>query len=107
LIGDEQDALTSDIMAPPRRSPQQPTAAKSAPAKSGPADDAVSEGTPDARPVANGAPAAGNGIDGAKDAAFPAATIADGVPALGSLCLYVVVPVFVILAFFTTFNYRR
>jgi len=33
--------------------------------------------------------------------------IADGVPALGSLCLYVVVPVFVILAFFTTFNYRR
>ena len=46
LIGDEQDALTSDIMAPPRRSPQQPTAAKSAPAKAVPPDDAVSDGTP-------------------------------------------------------------
>ena len=32
--------------------------------------------------------------------------IAEGVPALGSLCLYVVVPIFLILAFFTTF-YRR
>jgi hypothetical protein len=32
--------------------------------------------------------------------------IAEGVPALGSLFLYVVVPVFLILAFFTTF-YRR
>ncbi len=82
LIGDEQDTQPSGIMAPPRRSPQKPTAAKSAPAKSGPADEAVSDGTPDARPVANGASAAGNGIDGAKDAAFPAATIADGVPAL-------------------------
>ena len=71
-----------------------------------PPDDAVSDGTPVAGPVANGAPAGGNGIDGtkdasanggkdavpngnpaatAKDAAFPAAadaTIADGVPAL-------------------------
>ncbi len=69
-------------MAPPRRSPQKPTAAKSASAKSEPADEAVSDGMPDARPAANGAPAAGNGIDGAKDAAFPAATIADGVPAM-------------------------
>jgi len=30
--------------------------------------------------------------------------IAEGVPALGSLCLYVVVPIFLILAFFTTFR---
>jgi hypothetical protein len=109
LIGDEQDALTSDIMAPPRRSPQQPTAAKSAPAKAVPPDDAVSDGTPAAGLSANGAPTAGNGIDGtsardasanggkdalpngslaattAKDTARPFAadaTIADGVPAL-------------------------
>jgi hypothetical protein len=104
LIGDEQDAQPSGIMAPPRRSSQKPPAAKSAPAKSGSPDDAVSDGTPGAGPVGNGAPAAGNGIDGAKDAsangskdagpnsspaardaAFPAAadaTIADGVPAL-------------------------
>ncbi len=105
LIGNEQDTQPSGIMAPPRRSPQRPTAAKSAPARSGPPDDAASDGTPDAGPVANGASAAGNGIDGAKDAsansskdagpngspatvkdaAFPGAadaTIADGVPAL-------------------------
>ncbi len=92
-------------MAPPRRSPRERIAAKSAPAKSGLPDDGASDATPDAGPVANGAPAAGNGIDGAKDAsanggkdagpngrsatakdaAFPAAadaTIADGVPAL-------------------------
>jgi hypothetical protein len=31
---------------------------------------------------------------------------ADGVPSLGSLCLYVVVPIFLILAFFTTFSRR-
>ena len=104
LDGDEQDAQPSGIMAPPRRSPQKPSAAKSAPAKSGSPDDAVSDGTPGAGPVGNGAPATGNGIDGikdasangskdagpngspaARDAAFPAAadaTIADGVPAL-------------------------
>jgi len=106
LIGDEQDTQPSGIVAPPRRSPQNPTAAKSAPAMAGSPDDAVSDGTPVAGPVANGAPAGGNGIDGtrevwanggkdagsngnpavaARDAAFPAAadaTIADGVPAL-------------------------
>ncbi len=104
LIGDEQDAQPSGTVAPPRRSPQKPTAAKSAPATPGSPDDAASDGTPSAGPVGNGAPAAGNGIDGAKDAsanggkdagsngnpaardaAFPAAadaTIADGVPAL-------------------------
>jgi hypothetical protein len=97
LIGDEQDAQPSGIMAPPRRSPQGPTAAKSAPAKAAPPDD-VSDGTPGAGLSASGAPAAGNGIDGtkdasangspaatAKDAALPGAadaTIADGVPAL-------------------------
>lgn len=32
--------------------------------------------------------------------------IAEGVPSLGSLCLYVVVPIFLILAFFTTFSRR-
>jgi len=103
LIGDEQDAQPSGIMAPPRRSPQKPTAAKSAPATAAPPDDAVSDGTPVAGPAANGAPAAENGTKDAsanggkdavpngspaataKDAAFPAAadaTIADGVPAL-------------------------
>ncbi len=95
-------------MASPRRSPQQPTAAKSAPAKAVPPDDAVSDGTPAAGLSANGAPTAGNGIEGtsardasanggqdalpngslaatAKDTARPFAadaTIADGVPAL-------------------------
>ena len=106
LIGDEQDALTNDIMAPPRRSPQQPTAARSAPAKAIPPADAVSDGTPAAGLSANGALAAGNGIEGtsardvsanggkdalpngslaatATDTVGPAdATIADGVPAL-------------------------
>jgi hypothetical protein len=104
LVGDEQDAQPSGIMAPPRRSSQKPTAAKSAPAKSGSPDDAVSDGTPGAGPVGDGAPAGGNGIDGAKDAsvnggkdarpngspaamdaAFPAvadATPGGGVPAL-------------------------
>ena len=101
LIGDEQDAQPNGIMVPPRRSPQQPTAAKPAPAKAASPDDAVSDGTPAAGLSANGAPAAGNGIDGTKDAsanggrdavpngspaakdARPAdATIADGVPAL-------------------------
>jgi len=95
-------------MAPPRRPPQQPTAAKSAPAQAVPPDDAVPDGTPAAGPSANGAPTTGNGIEGtsakdasanggkdalpngslaatAKDTARPAAaaaTIADGVPAL-------------------------
>ena len=85
LIGDEQDTQLSGIMAPPRRSPQKPTAAMSAPAQAAPPDDAVSDGTPVAGPGANGAPSAGNGIDGTRDAAFPAAadaTVADGVPAL-------------------------
>ena len=91
LIGDAQDAQPSGIIAPPRRSPQKPTAAKSAPAKAGSPDDAVSDGTPDAGPGANGAPAAGNGIEAsanggkaATDAALLGAvdaTIADGVPA--------------------------
>jgi hypothetical protein len=102
LIGDEQDEQPSDIMAPPRRSPQKPAAAKSAPAKAVPPDDAASDATPGAGRSANGAPAAGNGTKDAsakggkdalpngsaapaKDAARPAvadATIADGVPAL-------------------------
>jgi hypothetical protein len=102
LIGDEQDEQPSDIMAPPRRSPQKPTAAKSAPAKAVPPDDAASDATPGAGRSANGGPAAGNGTKDAsakggkdalpngsaapaKDAARPAvadATIADGVPAL-------------------------
>jgi hypothetical protein len=88
LIGDEQDVRPSDVFAPARRSPQMPTAAKSAPAKSAPPDNAASDGTPGAAPAANGAPAAGNGIGASangKDAARPAATdatIADGVPAL-------------------------
>ena len=90
-------------MAPPRRSPQQPTAAKSAPAQAGWPDDAASDGTPAAGLSANGAPATGNGIEGtsanggkdalsngsraatAKDTARPTAadtTIADGAPAL-------------------------
>ncbi|MGO9309529.1 MAG: hypothetical protein ACLQDL_10975 [Spirochaetia bacterium] len=33
--------------------------------------------------------------------------MADGVPSVGSLFLYVVLPIFLILAFFTTFNNRR
>jgi hypothetical protein len=32
--------------------------------------------------------------------------LAEGVPALGSLVLYLVIPIFLILAFFTTFNRR-
>jgi hypothetical protein len=102
LIGDEQDEQPSDIMAPPRRSPQKPAAAKSAPAKAVPPDDAASDATPGAGRSANGGPAAGNGTKDAsakggkdalpngsaapaKDAARPVvadATIADGVPAL-------------------------
>jgi hypothetical protein len=102
LIGDEQDEQPSDIMAPPRRSPQKSAAAKSAPAKAVPPDDAASDATPGAGRSANGGPAAGNGTKDAsakggkdalpngsaapaKDAARPAvadATIADGVPAL-------------------------
>ena len=99
LIGGAQDAQPSGTVVPPRRSPQQPIAAKSAPAKAGSPDDAVSDGTPDGGPGANGAPAAGNRIEAsanggkdagpngsaaAADAAFPGAvdaTIADGVPA--------------------------
>ncbi len=99
LIGDEQDAPPSGITAPFRRSPQKPAAARSAPARAGSPDDAVSDGTPDGGPGASGAPAAGNGIEAsanggkdavpngsaaATDAAFPGAvdaTIADGVPA--------------------------
>ncbi len=83
-------------MAPPRRSARKPAAANSAPAKAAPPDDAGSDGTLTAGPAANGAPAAGNGIDGTKDVSAhggkdavsngsPAAadaTIADGVPAL-------------------------
>ena len=98
-MGDEQDSPPSGIVAPPRRSPQKPAAAKSAPAKAAPPDDAASDGTPAAGHSANGAPAAGTkdasangGTDAwsngnpatAKDAARPAAvdaTIADGVPA--------------------------
>jgi Transmembrane domain of unknown function (DUF3566) len=103
LIGDEQDARTSGIVAPPRRSPQKPDAAKLGPAKSATSDGAASDGAPDAGSSANGAPTAGNGIDrtrnasanGGKDASAngsPAvkdaartvtdATIADGEPAL-------------------------
>jgi hypothetical protein len=98
LIGDEQDEQPSGIMTPPRRPPQKPAAAKSAPGKAAPLDDAASDSTAGAGHSANGTPAAGNGIDGgkdalpdgspaatAKDAARPAvadATIADGVPAL-------------------------
>jgi Transmembrane domain of unknown function (DUF3566) len=99
-MGDEQDVQPSGIMAPPRRSPEKPAAAKSAPVKAAPPDDATSDGTPAAGHSANGAPAAGTkdasangGTDAwsngspatAKDAARPAAvdaTIADGVPAL-------------------------
>ena len=106
LIGDEQDARPSGIVAPPRRSPQNPAAAKLGPAKSATPDGAASDGTPDAGLSANGAPAAGNGIDrtknasanggkdawcangspAVKDAARPVAdaTIVDGVPALPS-----------------------
>jgi hypothetical protein len=102
LIGDEQDAQPSDIMAPPPRRSARKSAAtnsapgNSAPAKAAPPDDAESDGTLGAGPAANGAPAAGNGIDGTKDVSAhggkdavsngsPAAadaTIADGVPAL-------------------------
>ncbi len=106
LIGDEQDAQPNGITVPSRRSPQQPTAAKSAPGKSASPDDA--DGTPGAGLSANGAPAAGNGTRAAsaKDAsanrgwdavpngspAYPQDTgrsaaddtIADGVPALPS-----------------------
>jgi hypothetical protein len=32
--------------------------------------------------------------------------IAEGMPGVGSLCLYIVVPIFLILAFFTTVNRR-
>jgi len=108
LIGDEQDARPNGTTVPSSRSPQQPTAAKSAPAKSASPDDAVSDGTPGAGLPANGAPAAGNGTreasakdasaNGGKDAVpngSPARaqdtgrsaaddTIADGVPALPS-----------------------
>ena len=105
LIGDEQDARPSDIVAPPRRSPQKPAAANLGPAKSATPDGAASDGTPDAGLSANGAPAAGNGIDrtknasanggkdawangspAVKDAGRPVAdaTIVDGVPALPS-----------------------
>ena len=99
LMGDEHDAQPGGMMVPPRRSPQEPSAARSAPAKAAPPEDAVSDGTPAAGHSANGAPAAGTkdasangGTDAwsngspatAKDAARPAAvdaTIADGVPA--------------------------
>ena len=107
LIGDEQDARPSGIVAPPRRSPQNPAAANLGPAKSATPDGAASDGTPDAGLSANGAPAAENGIDrtknasanGGKDALVVAngspavkdtarpvadATIVDGVPALPS-----------------------
>ena len=105
LIGDEQDARPGDIVAPPRRSPQKPAAANLGPAKSATPDGAASDGTPDAGLSANGAPAAGNGIDrtknasanggkdawangspAVKDAGRPVAdaTVVDGVPALPS-----------------------
>ena len=101
LIGDEQDAQPNGITVPSRRPPQQPAAAKSAPAKSASPDDGVSDGTPGAGLSANGALAAGNGTKeaSAKDAwansGSPARaqdtgrsaaddTIADGVPALPS-----------------------
>ncbi len=76
---------------------QKPAAAKLGPARSATPDGAASDGTPDAGLSANGAPAAGNGIDqtqnasangspAVKDAARPVAdaTIADGVPALSA-----------------------
>ena len=108
LIGvdDDQDSRPSDVVAPPRRPTSTPSAAKSAPGRAAPPDDAVSEGTAGGGLSANGAPASGNGIEGtrdasanggkdasangsaaatAKDTASAAAlddTIADGVPAL-------------------------
>ena len=97
LIGDEQDAQPNGVTVPSRRSAQQPTAAKSAPAKAAPPDGAVSGATRGAGLPANGAPTARNGIEGTKDASAngsPAATaqntglsvadatIADGMPAL-------------------------
>ena len=81
---DDQDARTSDIMAPPRQSrSKQP--GKSAPAAS---DDTASDGTAGGGVSPNGTPAGGreeapaNGT--ATDKARPAAddTIVDGVPAL-------------------------
>ncbi len=33
--------------------------------------------------------------------------IAEGVPVVGDLVLYVVIPIFLILAFFTTYSYSR
>ena len=91
---DDQDARTSDIMAPPRQpsrkrpsksDPARSDAAKSAPATS---DDAASDGTAGGGVSPNGTPAGGredapaNGTVTAK--ARPAAddTIVDGVPAL-------------------------
>jgi len=105
---DDEDTLTSDIMAPPRQSSRKPTSAKSDPAKSAPAktavpEDAVSDGkagggvSPNGTPaagkedaLANGAGANGAGANGGpaavspKDNARPAADakIVDGAPAL-------------------------
>jgi Transmembrane domain of unknown function (DUF3566) len=84
---DDQDAPTSDIMAPPRQQPRKPATPASP-------DDAVSDGTAGGGVSPNGTPAPGkentraqdasaNGV--ARDAARPAAadeTVVDGVPAL-------------------------
>jgi hypothetical protein len=97
LIDDEQDAQSNGGTVPSTRSPQQPTAAKSAPAKAAPPDGAGSDGTMGAGLPANGALAVGNGIEGIKGASANGsavgaakgtglsaadATIADGMPAL-------------------------
>jgi Transmembrane domain of unknown function (DUF3566) len=100
---DDEDTLTSDIMAPPRQSSRKPTSAKSDPATSAPAktavpEDAVSDGKAGGGVSPNGTPAAGkedalgngaaaNGGPAAaasKDNARPAAdaTIVDRAPAL-------------------------
>jgi len=81
----DQDMQPSDIMAPPRK-----PAARPAPAKTAPPDDAVSERTAGDGPQANGAPASGKGTEetssnGASANRSPAAadaTLVDGVPAL-------------------------
>src|SRR5260370_37433329 len=58
LMDGDQDMQPSDIMAPPRK-----PAARPAPAKTAPPDDAVSERTAGDGPQANGAPASGKGTE--------------------------------------------
>ena len=96
-LTDDQDTRTSDIMAPPRQQPGQPTpakdTAKSAPAKSASPGDAASDGMAVGGVSPNGAPTGGNQDVPAPDAqpngvarggGRPAAdeTVVDGVPAL-------------------------